>query len=455
MFKGVQDLSWMLTENFIMSRHLSIIFLIMAVTVAQAFDVSQQLRVCENHFNANRLTKGKGGNALACYQNILKKAPNNAAALAGLENIEARYIAWINNALDRKKINKALFYLDRLRQMTPHLSSVEQAPDSETARRLKICKTYLNRLSPSQANTALACYRHILKKNAPGNVQAIAALVAIKGHYVTWIKQALQKRELNKAKQYLARLGKVNLSNLSAMVPEMVRIPAGRFRMGSRDEQPIHWVSIKGFAMSRYEVTFAEYDKFAQATARKKPDDEGWGRGARPVINVSMKDARAYAQWLSQQTGQKYRLPTEAEWEYAARAKTKTLRYWGNDPTQACLYANVWDKSSQEKNTAWHWTAHDCRDGYAYTAPVGRFQANAFGLFDMLGNVWEWVCSEYEESYSGKEQYCVTNDNPDTLYVVRGGSWSVGTKFVRATLRGRDTPEKRSYHVGFRLVRDD
>ncbi|MEN8220290.1 MAG: SUMF1/EgtB/PvdO family nonheme iron enzyme [Pseudomonadota bacterium] len=119
--------------------------------------------------------------------------------------------------------------------------------------------------------------------------------------------------------------------------PEMVWIPAGSFRMGDiqgggwNSEKPVHRVSIRqGFAMGRYEVTFAEYDKFAEATGREKPSDLGWGRGNRPVINVSWHDAVAYTQWLSQQTGKKYRLPTEAEWEYAARAGTETKYWWGN-----------------------------------------------------------------------------------------------------------------------------
>ena len=197
--------------------------------------------------------------------------------------------------------------------------------------------------------------------------------------------------------------------------PEMVRIPAGTFRMGDiqgggdSDEQPVHSVSVKRFAMGRYEITFAEYDRFAKATGQTLPDDEGWGRGNRPVINVSWDDVTAYAEWLSEQTGQHYRLPTEAEWEYAARAGTKTKYWWGNDlgKNRAACYGC---------GAKWG------LDAKRMTAPVGSFAANPFGLYDTAGNVWEWTCSEYEDRYNGKEMRC---SNDGGLFVLRGGSWYI------------------------------
>ncbi len=199
--------------------------------------------------------------------------------------------------------------------------------------------------------------------------------------------------------------------------PEMVVIPAGTFRMGDIQgggfsrEQPVHEVSVARFAMGRYEVTFAEYDRFVEATGRERPSDVGWGRGDRPVINVSWNDVTAYAEWLSEQTGQQYRLPTEAEWEYAARAGTETKYWWGDDI--GSNNANCWKES--------------CDDSFEYTAPVGSFEPNPFGLFDVLGNVWEWTCSEYENKYSGKEQYCLSKSevNDGGLFVLRGGSWII------------------------------
>ncbi|MEN8217379.1 MAG: SUMF1/EgtB/PvdO family nonheme iron enzyme [Pseudomonadota bacterium] len=235
--------------------------------------------------------------------------------------------------------------------------------------------------------------------------------------------------------------------------PQMVWIPAGRFRMGdiqgSSDEKPVHEVSVDRFAMSRYEVTFAEYDKFAQATGRQKPDDRGWGRGNRPVINVSWHDANVYAKWLSEETGQKYRLPTEAEWEYAARAGTLTARDWGKNPDEACGYANVHDITSKKEN-GFSWTHHNCTDGYAKTAPVGHFKPNNFGLYDMLGNVWEWTCSEYENKYKGSEKFCKEHASSG---VIRGGSWNNEPRGVRVTNRDRNSVSYRFDGVGFRLTR--
>ncbi len=259
--------------------------------------------------------------------------------------------------------------------------------------------------------------------------------------------------------------------------PEMIRIPAGRFQMGNiqnnqgKWEKPVHWVTIETFAISRYEVTFAEYGYFIEKTARKTLNNknwvprnhpmikvslhdtgggerENWSRNNHPVTNISWRDAVAYADWLSQQTGHKYRLPTEAEWEYAARAGTETSRYWGNDPDKACTYANVKDKTLQGKDLS---GIHNCIDGYAYTAPVGRFIPNAFGLFDMLGNVWEWTCSEYSE-YPGKEKQCVAKESTN-LRMIRGGSWGNSPMYNRVTVRSRFQYDYKGDTVGFRLVR--
>jgi formylglycine-generating enzyme required for sulfatase activity len=221
--------------------------------------------------------------------------------------------------------------------------------------------------------------------------------------------------------------------------PEMVQLPAGTFQMGdiqgNDDEKPVHEVSVARFAMGRYEVTFAEYDKFAEATGRKNPPDENWGRGNLPVINISWHDAVAYAEWLSKQTGQDYRLPTEAQWEYAARAGTETTYWWGN---------NISNQASCKQ----------CGN-FKSTVSVGSFGANPFKLYDTVGNVWEWTCSEYEKSYSGKESQNISpNEGNDSIeIVIRGGSWFDGRWRVRAAIRSKLKPNIRLKTVGFRLVR--
>jgi len=233
--------------------------------------------------------------------------------------------------------------------------------------------------------------------------------------------------------------------------PEMIVIPAGTFKMGDiqgvgwDDEQPVHDVTVASFAMGKYEVTFAEYDKFAEATDRSKPDDKGWGRGNRPVINVSWLDVTAYAKWLTQQTEHQYRLPTEAEWEYAARAGTQTKYWWGNEASHE--YANYGADSCCSGLA-------EGQDQWVNTSPVGSFAANPFGLHDMAGNVWEWTCSEYENRYNGKELQCLSNNhaNKYSLFVLHGGSWINDAMWMRAAIRGRYRRTDRNRGSGVRLA---
>jgi formylglycine-generating enzyme required for sulfatase activity len=263
--------------------------------------------------------------------------------------------------------------------------------------------------------------------------------------------------------------------------PEMVMIPAGSFRMGisageagrDDDEGPVHEVEVAAFALGRYEVTVSEFRRFVDATRYRTQAETGGGchywdvkwllhkdklwrspgfpqGDDHPVTCVSWNDALAYAEWLSKETGKGYRLPTEAEWEYAARAGTHTARYWGNDPDLACRYANVADRTAKE--TYPDWAIHDCTDGYVYTAPAGRFRPNGFGLYDMLGNVSEWTCSAYEMKYAGAERRCIPKGD-GARRVFRGGSWGGEPRFVRSANRGRFTPGLRNFFLGFRLAR--
>ncbi len=271
--------------------------------------------------------------------------------------------------------------------------------------------------------------------------------------------------------------------------PEMVDIPHGTFMMGGTPaehawytgkmggkqeladwETPRHTVRIDySFAVGKFEVTRGQYAKFAADTARSDGDGchvydgtwkkvatrnwhaPGWAQTPRhPVACVSWDDATAYVKWLSKQTGFAYRLLSEAEFEYVARATTSTTRYWGDDweNQAACRFANAADAGSKWRD------AFDCADGYRHTAPVGEYQANAFGLYDMLGNVSEWTADCWNESFAN-----APTDGSAWLSgncharVLRGGSWSNNPRVVRAADRDSDATDARHVNDGFRVAR--
>ena len=240
-----------------------------------------------------------------------------------------------------------------------------------------------------------------------------------------------------------------------AVCPQMVVVPAGTFTMGSpaseefrgEEEGPQHSVTIGApFAVGVYEVTFAEWDACVRAGGcGYTPADHRWGRGRRPVINVSWQDAQAYVSWLSGQTGQRYRLLSEAEWEYAARAGTVTSRYWGESVSDQCRYANGANGSNDSPL---------CHDGHGNTAPVGSLAPNAFGLYDVLGNVSEWTQDCWNDSYSGAPTDGRARESGDCgRRALRGGSWDINPWFLRSANRFRNTPASRAIYYGFRVAR--
>jgi len=200
-------------------------------------------------------------------------------------------------------------------------------------------------------------------------------------------------------------------------------------------EGPQHQVTLSGFKMSKYAVTFAQYDAFCEATGRSKPSDDGWGRGNRPVINVSWNDATDFAQWMG------CRLPTEAEWEYACRAGTSTPFNTGD-----CL-------STAQANYNGNFPYSNCIKGsyFERTQPVGSYAPNAWGLFDMHGNVWEW-CSDWYGSYSSFHQTNPTGPASGSNRVLRGGSWNYLGTACRSAYRINFEPSTRFNGSGFRLV---
>lgn len=294
----------------------------------------------------------------------------------------------------------------------------------------------------------------------------------------------------------------------NSIAMKLVRIPAGEFLMGSKEDvdaldkafpayklktkadlfedEPQHKVRItRPFYFGKYEVTLGQFTAFIKDSGYKVESERdgtgGWGINAttgkfegrkpayswknpgypqkddHPVVNVTWADAVAYCEWLSKKENKTYRLPTEAEWEYACRAGTKTRYYGGDDPKTLLKTANTADRSAQEvgKKQFKDWEEHvlDGKDGHAHTAPVGSYVPNAFGLHDMHGNVWEWCSDWYGEDYYTKSPVDDPK-GPDKghLRVRRGGAWHTYPLYLRAAFRNYNRPDSRYLNLGFRVV---
>ena len=234
-------------------------------------------------------------------------------------------------------------------------------------------------------------------------------------------------------------------------VPEMVVIPAGTFRMGcvsGREcgswEKPVREVHVESFELSKYEVTFVQWDACVEYGGCRWVEDFDWGRDNRPVIGVTWHDAQAYVAWLSKEIGEGYRLPSEAEWEYSARAGTETVYSWGNE------------RGRRQANCSGCRCPSYCGNR---TAPVGSFPPNPFGLHDMHGNVREWVADCWNDSYDGapSDGRAWLSGNCDRR-MLRGGYWGTGPFFARAASRGFGTTDDARISrfrssVGFRVAR--
>ncbi len=229
---------------------------------------------------------------------------------------------------------------------------------------------------------------------------------------------------------------------------EMVSIPGGSFRMGDlsgegyADEKHVRTVTVPAFRLGKHEVTFAQWDACVADGGCNgySPDDEGGGRSDRPVINVSWNEVQSFIDWLNGKTGGNYRLPSEAEWEYAARAGSTTKYSWGDD---------IGNNRANCRGCGSQWD--DKR-----TAPVGSFPANAWGLHDMHGNVWEWVQDCWHDGYEGAptDGSAWTSGDCDWR-MVRGGSWDDYPWGLRSAFRGRGVRSGRDGNAGFRLAQDE
>ncbi|CAH0238351.1 formylglycine-generating enzyme family protein [Roseomonas sp. CECT 9278] len=280
--------------------------------------------------------------------------------------------------------------------------------------------------------------------------------------------------------------------------PLMVAIPPGAFTMGAdvaeearenlapdlrgRSAPPTRITLSRGFAIGKFPITRAEFLAFAQSTNRvpglscwglaPQPDGSGrWQERQRltwaspgfgqtpqdPAVCVSWADAAAYGEWLSRRTGRRYRLPSEAEWEFAARAGTTGPRYWTAEAAETCAHANVRDHSVADFYRAPRDASFfPCSDGVVHTARVGAFPANPFGLHDMLGNVWQWTQDCWNPTLQGQPRTGAARETGDCLTrTARGGSWSNDPRFLRVAYRSSGAATVRSSNTGFRLVRSD
>ncbi len=272
--------------------------------------------------------------------------------------------------------------------------------------------------------------------------------------------------------------------------PQMIVLPGGTFMMGSPEsetadlkvpdalaarEHPAHQVKVGRFAIGVYEVTVGEYAAFMKASGHHDPGncysrdaagtrkyiaEANWRNPGpaqtdkHPVICIGWPDAKAYVAWLSQRTGKAYRLLTEAEWEYAARAGTTTPWFWGTDRNAACAWGNMPNAASDAASNPAA-TDFACQDGIAEIAPVGSFKPNTFGLHDMLGNVWEWVEDCMHPSYDGAptDGSAWVDDPACNVHGVRGGGWVASQTLPRAAARSSDPLPYRGIGLGLRIAR--
>ncbi len=311
---------------------------------------------------------------------------------------------------------------------------IKQKFQIDSAAELKaLLQEILERERKKQISTLLARAKAQFKKKAyADSLEALNDLLKLSPDHPEALELKAEAAR-RKSERFLSDLG-----------IKMISIPGGSFKMGDifgdgrSNEKPVHRVTLSPYFIGETPVTFAQYDAYCEETGAKKPDDEGWGRGDRPVINVSWFNAVKFCEWLGEKTGMKFRLPTEAQWEYAARSGGREEKYAGTS------------NEGQLGQYAWY----DANSGDK-THPVGKKQPNGLGLYDMSGNVWEWCQDWYDEDYykNSPEQH-PQGPSSGKSRVLRGGSWYFYDRNCRSSFRGRSNPDSRGISRGFRLARD-
>jgi len=301
----------------------------------------------------------------------------------------------------------------------------------------------------------------------------LAVFLGHSGHGAAFAQhvEAIQSTQDNQLRSEAPAPGQTRSLDLGGGVTlDVIWVPAGTFMMGSTfspqdlaaayggepehfaHELPQREVTVsKGFWMGRYEVTNAQYRRFQPDHSSRDFAGHNLDGDSQPVVFVSWREAQAFCNWLSELTGEQFTLPTEAQWEYACRAGTDTVRYWGNDDESMGHFANVADRMAKAE---WpNWAAVETTDGYKVTAPVGSFRPNGFGLFDMLGNVHEWCVDYYDSAYYKRGPSTDPHNTAvTTSRVCRGGGWESSAAECRAASRSGDDPDDHYGSVGFRVA---
>ena len=428
---------------------------------AEEDEVTRLLVAADADLKSRRLTSPAGNNAWDRYQRVLEIDPTNPEAVQGMDRVIESYMGLFGIAVEQEDFEQADEYLGRIRDLHPDspvlMAGREQLEAAKQARAKRLAEQERQRQGEEAARQA-EMERQRIAQDIKGHWEAFeAALVAEDMDETTSILALIRDLHPEEAglsageKRLEALQAELERKRLEALkrelAGELVPIPGGIFRMGDligdgRDsERPVHSVTIASFKIGKHEVTFDQWDACVSdgGCSHYTPDDEGWGRGNRPVIHVSWDDVQGFIDWLNDKTSGNFRLPTEAEWEYAARAGSITKYSWGNSNSNN--RANCYE---------------DCGDRWNNTAPVGSFSANPWGLHDMHGNVWEWVQDCWNDNYVGAPTDGSAWLRGDcSRRMTRGGGWGNNSGNMYSASRIHDDISGRDQYQGFRLAQDE
>jgi formylglycine-generating enzyme required for sulfatase activity len=449
----------------------------LAARINAADQVRPLLEQAAALMQAGRMEGTGDGNALAIYRKVLSLDPENAVARQGLEQVQRTALDRALTAAAQNQDAQADAALEDASAILPSSSAL-----AETRARILAMRGQRSSGLLSQAQSALDAGNLDLAEKLAQQARALGDDAKV---------QAFLKH-VQDARTYSSyRPGQVisdRYLDIVGSAPAMVVVPLGSFQMGAsgheNSEQPQHQVELaRGFAIGRAEVTVAQFGEFVRASGYTPDSDRLGGasvydedsgrmqtkadadwrddyagnraRDSDPVVNVSWNDARAYAQWLSQRTGKRYRLPTEAEFEYAERAGTNTPYWWGEGAPKKRVENLTGSGDRSPSHRSWSNAFGEYDDGWWGPAPVMSFAANPFGLYDIDGNVSEWVEDCWHDNYTRAPRDGSAWVNPGcALRVVRGGSWGSAPDQDRSAFRQAAGVDARSGRVGFRVVRE-